>query len=450
MKTFLISVNASSASGPSSRPRPDCLKPPNGVQYRTEECELTDRLPASTARARPGSPGRRRGSRSSRTGRRRVVGDPDRLGLVLERQHRHHRPEDLLGVARARRADRGEHGRREPEAGPVRRAAAERHRRVVGDIGGNMSRAGRPRSAGPSRCRVSAGSPTLTPCTAGSSSSMNRSSTDRWTRIRDRAQQSWPALSNTAYGAVAAACSRSASAKTMLALLPPSSSVSRLTCLAQPAMICWPTSVEPVKHDLAHGRDGRRTAGRPPSPCRAAPGARPSGSPASQRQLAEPDRGQRRQLGRLGDHGVAGGQGRRQPPGQDRHREVPRHDEPDDAERLVERDVQAAGHRDLPAEQPLRAPPSSTGSTSRTLPASQRALPMGWPEFATSSWASSSPCASTCVGERAQQPGPVAGRDRPPGRAARRGARDRRVGLLAPSVPGTVVTGCSVAGFRIV
>src|SRR5258708_17785253 len=51
MKTFLVSVNASTASGPSSRPRPDCLKPPNGVQYRTEECEFTDKLPASTPRA---------------------------------------------------------------------------------------------------------------------------------------------------------------------------------------------------------------------------------------------------------------------------------------------------------------------------------------------------------------------------------------------------------------
>src|SRR6185437_14334756 len=48
MNTFLVSVNASSASGPSSRPSPDCLNPPNGVQYRTEECEFTDRLPVST------------------------------------------------------------------------------------------------------------------------------------------------------------------------------------------------------------------------------------------------------------------------------------------------------------------------------------------------------------------------------------------------------------------
>ncbi len=32
MKTFLVSVKAVRASGPSSRPRPDCLKPPKGVQ----------------------------------------------------------------------------------------------------------------------------------------------------------------------------------------------------------------------------------------------------------------------------------------------------------------------------------------------------------------------------------------------------------------------------------
>ena len=51
MKTFLVSVKASSASGPSSQPRPDCLNPPNGVEYRTEEWELTERLPDSTPRA---------------------------------------------------------------------------------------------------------------------------------------------------------------------------------------------------------------------------------------------------------------------------------------------------------------------------------------------------------------------------------------------------------------
>jgi hypothetical protein len=72
--------------------------------------------------------------------------------------------------------------------------------------------------------------------------------------MRLRAQQSCPALSKTAMGASAAARSWSASAKTMFALLPPSSRVTRFTCSAQPAMICFPTAVDPVKQIL-------RTAG---------------------------------------------------------------------------------------------------------------------------------------------------------------------------------------------
>ncbi len=86
--------------------------------------------------------------------------------------------------------------------------------------------------------------------TAGSSSDTNSSYADRSTRIRDRAQQSWPALSKTADGAEAAAAAMSASANTMLALLPPSSRVTRFTWSAQPAMIRLPTSVEPVKQTL--------------------------------------------------------------------------------------------------------------------------------------------------------------------------------------------------------
>ena len=49
-KTFLVSVKCSAASGPSSRPRPDAFMPPNGVQYRTEECEFTDSTPLLTPR----------------------------------------------------------------------------------------------------------------------------------------------------------------------------------------------------------------------------------------------------------------------------------------------------------------------------------------------------------------------------------------------------------------
>src|SRR6201995_3240143 len=134
--------------------------------------------------------------------------------------------------------------------------------------------------SGPISVAAEEGSPTATPCTAVSNSDMNSSSTERCTRIRDRAQQSCPALSNTAYGAVAAAFSRSESAKMMLALLPPSSRVSRLTGFAQSAMIRWPTSVDPVNTIL-------RTSGWSTSRCPTTlplPGSTvntPGGRPAS-------------------------------------------------------------------------------------------------------------------------------------------------------------------------
>ena len=66
--------------------------------------------------------------------------------------------------------------------------------------------------SGPISVDSSSGSPTLIASTDSSSTSMKRSSAERSTRMRERAQQSWPALPNTALGAAAAAFSRSASA----------------------------------------------------------------------------------------------------------------------------------------------------------------------------------------------------------------------------------------------
>ena len=51
MNTLFVSEYPSSACMPSSRPKPDCLKPPNGVWTRTELFELTDSTPVSSARA---------------------------------------------------------------------------------------------------------------------------------------------------------------------------------------------------------------------------------------------------------------------------------------------------------------------------------------------------------------------------------------------------------------
>ena len=98
--------------------------------------------------------------------------------------------------------------------------------------------------------------------------------------MRDRAQQSWPALSNTEYGAAAAAFSRSASAKITFADLPPSSSVTRLIVAAAPCITRWPTSVEPVKPIFAtSGCSTRRWPTTDPLPTTTF--RTPSGIPAS-------------------------------------------------------------------------------------------------------------------------------------------------------------------------
>ena len=78
----------------------------------------------------------------------RVVGELDRLLLVAERDHHGDRPEDLLAHGAVVRVDRAQHGRREPEARPVGRRAADRHRRAVGHEGGDrLALAGRDQRA---------------------------------------------------------------------------------------------------------------------------------------------------------------------------------------------------------------------------------------------------------------------------------------------------------------
>ena len=72
-----------------------------------------------------------------------------------------------------------------------------------------------------------------------------------------------------------------------------------------------------------------------------------------ERDLLELERGQRRQLGRLQDDGVAGRQGRRDLPRRDDQREVPGDDQADYPEWLAEGHVDAAGDRDRLSEQPL-------------------------------------------------------------------------------------------------
>ncbi len=98
--------------------------------------------------------------------------------------------------------------------------------------------------------------------------------------MRERAQQSCPALPKTASGAASAAASRSASAKTTLADFPPSSRVTLLIVAAAPSAMPRPTSVEPVKAILA--TSGCSTSRCPTTLPRPATTLRtPSGIPAS-------------------------------------------------------------------------------------------------------------------------------------------------------------------------
>ena len=66
----------------------------------------------------------------------------------------------------------------------------------------------------------------------------------------------------------------------------------------------------------------------------------PLGKPISRREFAQHRRRQRRDFGRLGDHGVAGRERGRDLPGEQVQRQVPRRDRRDHAERRAQRVVQ--------------------------------------------------------------------------------------------------------------
>ena len=223
-----------------------------------------------------------------------------------------------------------------------------------------------------------------------------------------------------ASGAAAAAASRSASAKTTLADLPPSSSVTRLIVCAAPAAI--------ERADLGRAGEGdlaRRPGARPAAAPHVRPGptttlTTPSGMPASQRELGEAQRGQRRQLGGLEHDRVARPRAPARASRGDRQREVPRRDQPDDAERLADGERLPAGDGDRVAEQPLgRAGVVAEGvddhrrsRRARRRSACRRCAPRA---RASSSWR-----VLQRAGQRAQQPRAVARGERAPGRAAPR------------------------------
>ena len=213
-------------------------------------------------------------------------------------------------------------------------------------------------------------------------------------------------------------------------------------------MICFPTRVEPVNETLrTRGWVTKRSPTTGPSPGRIVSTC--SGSPAS--RASSPIRSAVSGVSSAGlEHdAVAGRERGGQPPAGHRHREVPRHDDADDAEGLVERDVGAAGHAGSAGRRAVRARRrSSSGSRGRSRPPSGR-----WPR-----------CGRRC-GPRSRR-APRRGRRRlrrtagaaPPARRGTPAARHRtpraharsRHPVWARSVMATSVRGVPVAGLTTV
>ena len=161
----------------------------------------------------------------------------------------------------------------------------------------------------------------------------------------------------------------------------------------------------------------------------------PAGTPASSASAHERQRGQRRVLGRLGDHRAAGGQRRRDLARDHRRREVPRRDGGDHADRLLHREH-------APARAPARGsrrrwcawPPRRTTRRSwRAYSTSPRPSASGLPCSREMSRPRSSWCCQDQAFQRLRSCARSLGRRRAPGRE--RGVRgiDRgaRVGRAA-------------------
>ncbi len=206
--------------------------------------------------------------------------------------------------------------------------------------------------SGPICVSSSSGSPTRSAPTASSSASMKRSRALRSTRMRERAQQSWPALPNTRQGR---------HRRRLLEVGVGEHDVRALAAqLERDALDRRRRARRDRAPDLGRAGEGDLGHVGVVDEALAALAARPGddldhalGQAGLERELGEAQGGERRQLGRLEHHRVAGRQRRAHLPRGDGQREVPRHDEPDHAERLAHGEPQPARHRDGVAQQAL-------------------------------------------------------------------------------------------------
>ncbi|CAM5732230.1 hypothetical protein SALBM311S_01608 [Streptomyces alboniger] len=182
-----------------------------------------------------------------------VVRDAYHLVLAGEALDREHRPEGLLLDDRHPCGALVQHGRRIVEAvvearpGRARTTASQDRSllQALGDIRLDL-RAVRRRDGGPVCDCSSNGPPRRMIRARRTTSSTNRSCSESSTSSRAPAEQTCPECRKTAVSAMSTAVSKSASAKTMLGFLPPSSSATFFTVPAAAAIRPRPVWSPPV------------------------------------------------------------------------------------------------------------------------------------------------------------------------------------------------------------
>ena len=259
---------------------------------------------------------------------------------------------------------------------------------------------------GPTSVSGSVGSPTL-PASIRASSSLTEVVVDRRPGRRSGASPctSVRRTRTRRRRPPATARSSSASSATISGLWPPSSSWTRLPRRVASSRTPRPTGTEPV-NEIARTRGSRRAARRPPTAADHHVEHAP-GSSASSSARREVQTGQRRVLRELQHDSVAVRQRRRQLPGGDRRREVPRCDQADDPERPPAREHRRAGRRLL--EDARQAGASPRRAKKRKIcaarAASRRDSRSGLPISRVMSWAiSSTRCLDHVRGARQDRP----------------------------------------------
>src|SRR5215210_1488525 len=283
-----------------------------------------------------------------------VVGLTNSVHFVLERDHRYHRAEDLLPGRLIVVGEGGQNGGRVPEPGTFRRLAAQCHGRVFRDVGGDLL-AVVGGDQGPHLRLLVERVPDAHP---------------RDGRLHEREELVEDALLDQdarTGAAILPGVAEDGDGRRSGGLLQVGIGEDHVRGLAPQLQGDALYSIGGTGHDALADLRGTREGDLrdirvldEPLPDLA---PRPDddvydalGDARLEHYAPELHGGKRRELGRLEDEGVARREGRGHLPARNGEREVPRDDEPDDAQRLAERNVDAPRDRNGVAEQSLRHP----------------------------------------------------------------------------------------------